>query len=434
MVKRYIFTPGPTPISEEVLLEHARPLLHHRSPEFSKIFIEVAEKLKKLFKTQNDVFILTSSGTGAMEAAITNSFSVGDKVLVASAGNFGERFEKISKKFGLDVILLDYEWGDNVNPDDIKKSLDENPDIKGVMLQFSETSTGALNDIETIGSIVKNYQAILIVDAISGIGASDLRTDEWSVDIAIGGSQKALSAPTGVAFMSISEKAWKLIEKSDIPCFYFDLMKAKEASLRTPPQTPWTPGISIIVAMNKALDMLFEEGQTIRREAVIKLLKREPEPYEEEWEEDFETIKALKICYKALKNQMEETINAGRKNQHVWEIYGSKGSMFWDLEDLNHLYVNIANVPIKEVSGFTKVNVTDPIHPFSDMLWPPGHNMGWESGHINEILHFIDAVVNDKSVEPYGATFYDGYVVQLVMDAVKKSSISGKKVKIRTKI
>jgi len=227
---------------------------------FQKIFIEVTEKLKKLFKTQNGVFILTSSGTGAMEAAITNSFSVGDKVLVASAGNFGERFEKISKKFGLDVILLDYEWGDNVNPNDIKKSLDENPDIKGVMLQFSETSTGALNDIEAIGSIVKNYQAILIVDAISGIGASDLRTDEWGIDIAMGGSQKALSAPTGVAFMSISEKAWKLMEKSDIPCFYFDLMKAKEASLRTPPQTPWTPGISIIVAMNKALDMLFEEG------------------------------------------------------------------------------------------------------------------------------------------------------------------------------
>ena len=260
MLKRYILTPGPTPISEEVLLEHARPLLHHRSPEFSKIFIEVTEKLKKLFKTKNDVFILTASGTGAMEAAVTNSFSTGDKVLVANAGNFGERFKKISKKFNLNVISLDYEWGEIVNPDDIKKSLDENPDIKGVMLQFSETSTGALNDIKTIGSIVKKYPAIFIVDAISGIGASDLRTDEWSLDIVIGGSQKALSAPTGVAFMSISAKAWKLIEKSNMPRFYFDILSAREALLRTPPQTPWTPGISIIVAMNKALDMLFEES------------------------------------------------------------------------------------------------------------------------------------------------------------------------------
>jgi len=124
-------------------------------------------------------------------------------------------------------------------------------------------------------------------------------------------------------------------------------------------------------------------------------------------------------------------INAGRKNQHAWEIYGSKGSMSWDLEDLNHLYVNLVNKPTREISGFTKVNVTDPVHPFSDMLWPPGHNMGWESGHVNEMLHFIDAVVNDKPVEPYGATFYDGYVVQVIMEAIKQSGLSGKKIKIR---
>ncbi len=260
MVKRYIMTPGPTPISEEVLLEHARPLMHHRSPEFSRIFMDVTEKLKKLFKTKNDIFILTSSGTGAMEAAVTNSFSRGDKVIVASVGNFGERFKKISSRFNLEIISLDYEWGDTVNPDDIEKALNVNSDIKGVMLQFSETSTGALNDIKTIGNIVKKYPAILILDAISGLGASDLRTDEWNLDIVIGGSQKALSAPTGAAFISISDKAWKLIEKSDLPKFYFDLLTAKNYSLKDPPQTPWTPGISIIVALNKALDMLFEEG------------------------------------------------------------------------------------------------------------------------------------------------------------------------------
>jgi len=260
VVKKYIMTPGPTPISEEVMLEHARPLIHHRSPEFSKIFIEVTEKLKKLFKTKNDVFILTSSGTGAMEAAVTNFFSTGDKVLVASVGNFGERFKKISSRFNLEVISLDYEWGDSANPEDIKKALVDNPDIKGVMVQFSETSTGAINDIKAIGNIVKNYPAILIVDAISGLGASDLRTDEWNLDVVAGGSQKALSAPTGVAFISISDKAWKLNEKSNLSRFYFDLAAAKNYSQKTPPQTPWTPGISIIVAMNRALDMLFEEG------------------------------------------------------------------------------------------------------------------------------------------------------------------------------
>lgn len=273
MIKKYIMTPGPTPISEEVLMEHAKPLMHHRSPEFSKVFMEVTEKLKKLFKTKNDIFILTSSGTGAMEAGVTNFFSRGDKVLVASIGNFGERFKKISSMFGLEVISLDYEWGDAANPEDIKKALDDEPDIKGVMVQFSETSTGAINDIKAIGNIVKSYPAILIVDAISGLVASDLRTDEWGLDIVIGGSQKGLSAPTGVAFISVSEKAWKFNEKSDIPCFYFDLAAAKDYSQKTPPQTPWTPGISIVVALNKALDMLFEESleKVFERHRVLAL-------------------------------------------------------------------------------------------------------------------------------------------------------------------
>ncbi|MDD5600318.1 MAG: alanine--glyoxylate aminotransferase family protein [Candidatus Humimicrobiaceae bacterium] len=273
MIKKYIMTPGPTAISEEVLLEHARPLMHHRSPEFSKIFIEVTEKLKKLFKTQNDLFILTSSGTGAMEASVVNFFSTGDKVLVASIGNFGERFKKICTRYGLNVIALDYEWGDAANPDDIKNALDDNPDIKGVLLQFSETSTGALNDIETIGNIVKKYPAILIVDAISGLGASNLETDNWGLDVVIGGSQKALSAPTGVAFISVSEKAWKLNENANLPRFYFDLGTARSYAQKTPPQTPWTPGISIIVAMNKALDMMFDEGleKVFERHRVLSL-------------------------------------------------------------------------------------------------------------------------------------------------------------------
>ena len=258
MVKKYILTPGPTPISEEVLIEHGRSLMHHRSPEFGEIFSEVSEKLKKLYKTKNDVYVLTSSGSGGMETAITNSFCKGDKVLVASMGNFGERFKKISQTFGLDVIALDYEWGDIVDPQDIKKQLEADSSIKGVMVQFSETSTGALNDVEAIGDIVKDFPAILIVDAISGLVASDLETDKWNLDIVIGGSQKGLSAPTGTAFISISDKAWKMIKKSDIPRFYFDLNAAKKSLEKN--QTPWTPGISIIVAMNKAMDLLFEEG------------------------------------------------------------------------------------------------------------------------------------------------------------------------------
>jgi aspartate aminotransferase-like enzyme len=260
MKKKYIMTPGPVPIADEVLVEHGRPLMHHRGPEFSRIFIDVINKLKKFMQTDNDVFILTSSGTGSMEAAVTNAFSTGDRVLVASVGNFGDRFIKICKKYGLDVVALEYEWGDTARSQDIKKALDKDPDIKGVLVQHSETSTGVLNDIEEIGKIVRGYPAILIVDAISGIGASELKVDLWNIDIVCGGSQKAISAPTGIAFISVSSKAWKLIEKSDIPKFYFDLIAAKKYLDKDPPQTPWTPGISIIVAMNRALDMFFEEG------------------------------------------------------------------------------------------------------------------------------------------------------------------------------
>jgi serine---pyruvate transaminase len=261
MRKNYVMTPGPVPIPEEVLMEHGRPLMHHRSPEFSKIFSELTEKLKKFMQTENDVFVLTSSGTGAMEAAVTNAFCKGDKVLVVSVGNFGERFKKISQTYGLNVLSLDYEWGQASNPADVKKMLEQNPDIKGVMVQQSETSTGILNDIEAIAKIVKDTPAIMIVDGISGIGASELKVDEWNLDIVCGGSQKAISAPTGISFISVSKKAWPMIEKSDIPRFYFCLISAKKYADKNPPQTPWTPGISVIVAMNKALDMFFEEGR-----------------------------------------------------------------------------------------------------------------------------------------------------------------------------
>jgi serine---pyruvate transaminase len=260
MKKNYIMTPGPVPIASEVLIEHGRQLMHHRSPEFSKIFTDVTDKLKKFMQTENHVFVLTSSGTGAMEAAVTNAFSAGDRVLVASVGNFGERFKKISSTYGLVVSSLDYEWGEAVEPEDIREALDKDPGIKGVMLQLSETSTGVFNDIKAVGEIVKDYPAILIVDAISGIGASELKVDEWNLDIVCGGSQKAISAPTGIAFVSVSSKAWQMIEKSNLPKFYFDLTAARKYVEKNPPQTPWTPGISIIVAMAKALEMFFEEG------------------------------------------------------------------------------------------------------------------------------------------------------------------------------
>jgi len=273
MKKKYLLTPGPTPISEEVLLEMAVQPMHHRTQEFSKVLIEVTEKLKKLFKTENDVYVLTASGTGAMEAAISNTFSDKDKVVIAKAGEFGELFEKISKKFGLNVIPLSYEWGETINVDDIKKELDKDPDIKGVLVQFSETSTGVIHDIKAIGEIVKNSKAILVVDAVSGLGACDLRTDEWNLDIVVSGSQKALAAPSGASFISVSNKAWKLIEKSTNHKFYFDLLIARERLHGELTWTSWTPCISTILAINKALENLFEEGldKAFRRHSILSI-------------------------------------------------------------------------------------------------------------------------------------------------------------------
>lgn len=273
MRKKYLLTPGPTPISEEVLLEMARQPMHHRTKEFSIILTEVTEKLKKLFKTKNDVYVLTASGTGAMEAAISNTFSSGDKVIVAKAGFFGELFEKISENFGLNVISLSYEWGESININDIKKELDKDPGIKGVLVQSSETSTGVVHDVKAIGEIVKNFNAILVIDAVSGLGACDLRTDEWNLDIVVSSSQKALGAPSGASFISASDKAWKLIEKSKNHKFYFDLLIARERLHGKLAWTSWTPCISTILAVNKALDNLLKEGldKTFKKQSIMSI-------------------------------------------------------------------------------------------------------------------------------------------------------------------
>ncbi|MFH1737124.1 MAG: aminotransferase class V-fold PLP-dependent enzyme, partial [Actinomycetota bacterium] len=211
MRKEYLMTPGPTPVPPEVLLAQAKPMIHHRAPIYTEIILVVLNDLKYVFQTKNDVIMFASSGTGGMESAVANCFSAGDQVLVASAGNFGERWVKISETYGLAVTKLDYEWGDKIKPQDVADALAKNPDIKGVMVTHSETSTGVTNDIKTLGDIVAKTPAIFIVDAISGLGASDLKTDDWHVDVCVAGSQKALMTPPGLAFASVSDKAWTAV-------------------------------------------------------------------------------------------------------------------------------------------------------------------------------------------------------------------------------
>ena len=251
-MKNYVLTPGPVPVPEFVMLEMAKPIIHHRTEEFEEIFHNATEGLKKVFMTKEEVLILASSGTGAMDASICNTLSKGDKALVVNGGKFGERWLKICSAYGVETEELKVEWGKAVSSDDIKNALDNNPDIKAVLVQASETSTGVKHPIKKIASITKNRDnVLLIVDGITAVGAFPVEFDNWGIDILIGGSQKAFMMPPGLSFIVLSKKAWDFAEKSDLPKFYLDLKQAHKNSLtRT---SPWTPAVTLVIGLNAVL-------------------------------------------------------------------------------------------------------------------------------------------------------------------------------------
>jgi aspartate aminotransferase-like enzyme len=259
MMNKYrLMSPGPTPIPPEVSAAGALPIIHHRTPEFGEVFTRVNENLKKVFLTESDVFTYAASGTGAFEGAIQNLFSPGDKVLVVNNGNFGNRWVKMSRAFGLEVTELKYDWGLKADNDEVAEALSRDPGIKAAMCVLSETSTGTVNDIE--GFARASGDVISVVDAVSGLGACPLRTDEWGVDVVVAGSQKALMTPPGLGFVSVSERAMRAHEEARMPRYYFDWTAAKKAYAKNPPQTAWTPAVSIIVQLDIALQQLLEEG------------------------------------------------------------------------------------------------------------------------------------------------------------------------------
>jgi len=257
MQKRYLLTPGPTPVPTEALLSMARPIIHHRTPQFKEILIEAVDGLKYIYQTKNDLFIFSSSGTGAMESSVSNILSPKDKAIVIRGGKFGERFTEICQAYGVETIDIDVEWGKAINPELIQKVLDENKDAKAVYATLNETSTGVINDIKSIGKIVSKTDAVLVVDVISGLGSVELKTDEWNVDVAVGGSQKGLMIPPGLAFVTVSKKAWKLVETSTLPKFYFCYKAAKKAADKD--DTPWTPAVSLIIALVEAIKIIKED-------------------------------------------------------------------------------------------------------------------------------------------------------------------------------
>jgi aspartate aminotransferase-like enzyme len=259
MEKKYLFSPGPTMLPPEVLLKMAEPIMHHREPEFEKIFAEIREGLKYLFQTKNEVLVFTSSGTGAMEGAVSNILSRGDKALVIRGGKFGERWGEICKAYGIEFIPIDVEWGKAVEPESIRKVLESDPAIRAVYTQASETSTGVRHPIREIAEIVNRYEdKVIVVDAITGIGVFDIPMDRWEIDVVVSGSQKALMLPPGLAFASLSEKAWRLVERSDLPKFYFDFKKELKSTKKN--QSSYTPAISLFVGLRESLNMIRKEG------------------------------------------------------------------------------------------------------------------------------------------------------------------------------
>lgn len=250
--------PGPTPCPPQSLQAMGRQMINHRGVEFAKILNSVTEKLKQAFQTKGDIFLLTGSGTGGLEAAIVNTLSPGDKVLSISNGAFGERFADIAEAYGAEVTRPNFEWGKAVDLDAVEKALKADGNIKAVLATHNETSTGMTNDIKEISTVVKKFDKLLLVDAISSLGCINLPTDDWHCDIVVTGSQKGWMVPPGLAMVSVSEKAWQAHAQAKMPRYYWDFSKAKDYLQKG--QTPWTPAISIFYALNTTLDLMLSEG------------------------------------------------------------------------------------------------------------------------------------------------------------------------------
>jgi aspartate aminotransferase-like enzyme len=269
--KTRLLTPGPTPLLPKALHAMMGSDIHHRTEDFRNIYRAVLADLKEVLGTSNDVLILVSSGTGAMEASVSNLFSPGDKVIVCCAGKFGERWVEIVKAYGLDAVVLSAEYGDSVTPERVEQALRENPNARGVFVQASETSTGAAHDVRAMASAVRKTDAIFVIDAITGMGTQPLDIDGWGLDVVIGGSQKAFMIPPGIAFITLSPKAWAFSDTAKLPRYYFNLKKERKNAASG--ESSWTPNTSLIIALGEALkyiksvgmDKLVENAQMLAR-------------------------------------------------------------------------------------------------------------------------------------------------------------------------
>ncbi|MCH8028556.1 MAG: alanine--glyoxylate aminotransferase family protein [Candidatus Dadabacteria bacterium] len=275
-MKTYLFTPGPVPVADDTLLEMAKPIIHHRTEEFESIFAVVRKGLKSVFQTTEEVFVLAASGTGAMEGAVANTLSSGDKALVVNGGKFGERWGKICRAYGVEVEEIMVEWGEAVEPSLIKEKLDGDPSISAVLMQASETSTAVKHPTKEIAEITRDRDdVVLIVDGITAVGVFPVMFDEWGIDVLVGGSQKAFMLPPGLSFAAMSQKAWKFYERSNLPKFYLDFAAYKKNAEKN--TTPYTPAVTLVRGLASVLEKFSAEGieNVYMRSALLALAARE---------------------------------------------------------------------------------------------------------------------------------------------------------------
>ncbi|MFQ5629267.1 MAG: pyridoxal-phosphate-dependent aminotransferase family protein [bacterium] len=254
-----LFTPGPTQIPEHVINEMSRPMQHHRSPEFKALFVEISEQLKTFFRTQDEVFTLTSSGSGAMESAVVNLLSKGEKAITIEGGKFGERWGEICRAYGLNVVSIKVPWGEAIDPAEVGTVLRNNNDVAAVFMTHSETSTGVAFDVKAISEVVhEQSDALLVVDGITSVGVLPFEMDTWNIDVVVSGSQKGVMIPPGLAFIALNDRAWKRAETSDLPKYYLSLLKARKSLLQS--TTPFTPATTLLIGLRSSLNMILDKG------------------------------------------------------------------------------------------------------------------------------------------------------------------------------
>jgi aspartate aminotransferase-like enzyme len=256
-----ILAPGPTPVPPEVLLAQGSPLVYHRGPGFGALMRDVTGRLRELYRTDRaKIFLLTSSGTGGLESAIQNCFSPGEEVLVPLAGFFSQRWQRLAEAYGLTVHTIDEDWGTRLDPAAVASALAERPGTTAILLTHSETTTGVIQPVEELARVASDAGVMVLVDVVSSLGAVPFAFDEWGIDVAVGGSQKALSATPGIAFVAVSERAWAVAQASANPRFYFDWREYERFAALPEPENPWTPAISVMQGLHAALELYFQDG------------------------------------------------------------------------------------------------------------------------------------------------------------------------------